>query len=95
MSYIKSLRITTQQWNDLRDRLQQDYPASVMLIRSAMRRQLGFVVREHKEWVRHGPEYESLMGRSHFPQTYVYLDFYNEIQKTFFMLKYSEYIQAK
>lgn len=69
--------LTHGQWNKLAERIKQDYPPSVYLIRDKMQRVLGFVSRLHRT-----SNYDSL----------VYLDFYDEPKKTMFLLKYSEYL---
>lgn len=82
MSYIKSIRMRPSTWNRLRERLDRDYPRSTMIIRYKMKQDLGFLVREHTEW------------RDLQPRVVVYLDFYNELQQTMFLLKYSEYLES-
>jgi len=78
---MKSLQLTTKQWAKLREQIKEDYPPSVYLLRAKMRSVLGFTNREHREWSDDG-YYKYTM----------YLDFFNEAQKTFFLLKYGEYI---
>ena len=81
MSYIKSIRMRPATWKRLKERLEQDYPRSTMIISYKMKRDLGFVARKHTEW------------RDSQPHVVVYLDFYNELQQTMFLLKYSEYLE--
>jgi hypothetical protein len=60
------------------------------MVRGKMRDVLGFVDREHREWVSEGilaHGYEA--GRT---ITTIHLDFYNEPKHTMFLLKYSEYL---
>lgn len=69
------------QWEKLKNRLQNDYSPSVILIRDKMRKTLGFVDREHRWWTER-------IGY----QTQICLDFYDEPKRTMFLLKYSEYL---
>ncbi len=81
------IKLTPNQWHVLRDRLRQDYPASVMLIRSRMREVLGFTDRSHVHWFR---PLGSSVARGN---QEVHLDFFNDALETFFRIKYAEYIQ--
>jgi len=79
----KSITLTPSQWEQLKIQLQKDYSPSVLLIRSKMRNVLGFVDREHREYI------------GDFKGGYRYvvnLDFYNEPKRLMFLLKYTEYI---
>ena len=79
------IKLTPKQWNSIRICLWEDYPPSIMLIRSSMKRELGFVPRLHKEWVDPDTDDEEYHGRY---QETVYLDFYDDAKETFFRLKY-------
>ena len=69
-------------WDSLKNRLYQDYPQSVVLVRDKMKRVLGFTPREHAYFDRDDAEfYEE-----------VHLDFYDEQKRTMFLLKYSEFL---
>jgi hypothetical protein len=73
-------------WRLIHARLVDEYPASVMLIRSRMREVLGFTVREHQQWKESG---KSSDGRAYgHMQTCIYLDFYNDAMESWFQLKY-------
>lgn len=78
----KPIKISTKNWEKLLDRLRQDYPPSVTMIRQKMKSKLGFVPRDH------------LLYDDYFT-TVVYLDFYDEPKKTMFILKYSEYLTTQ
>jgi len=52
-----------------------------MLLSSRMKDNLGFTVREHREWTE---QRGSMVD--------IRLDFYNEPKRTMFLLKYSEYL---
>lgn len=79
----KSIKLTEPQWSNLKVKLSQDYPPSVLLIREKMQRVLGFVNRHHSDWS--GGRYRN----------FVFLDFYDEPKKTMFALKYSEYMHDR
>lgn len=83
---LVSTALTLGQWNRLRERLVRDYPLSYIIMRSVMQRELGFTVRRHAHWIQNRDN----LG---YYRDCVYLDWYNGAKKTFFMLKYSEYIQ--
>ena len=84
---IKPIELSKAQWEKLYEQLKKDYPPSVMLIRNKMRSKLGFVDREYKHW-------DDNMGKyGGWRKNCVMLDFYSESKRTFFMLKYSDYIQ--
>jgi hypothetical protein len=85
----KPIELSHLQWKRFREQLQKDYPPSVMLMRSRMQIKLGFIDREYKHW-------DDNMGKyGGWHKNCVMLDFYNESKRTFFMLKYSEYIQQE
>jgi hypothetical protein len=79
----KPIELTHAQFEKLIERLKQDYPPSVIIIRSRMKEKLGFTTREYTEWeVGVGIRKRCMM-----------LDFYSEKKRTFFIMKYSDYIQ--
>jgi len=79
--YIKSISITEKEWEKIRTHIKQDYGEKILLITYVLRRELGFTPRIDRKWIDDGD-----YGSGY--QTTVWLDFYNEEQKTFFMLKY-------
>jgi hypothetical protein len=46
----KPIELTHTQFEKLIERLKQDYPPSVIIIRSRMKEKLGFTTREYTEW---------------------------------------------
>lgn len=71
------LKITRKQWNVIEKQLKEEYKyqPSVFLIRSTMRRVLGFTTRQSSVWdEEHGK--------------FIYLDFFDESKKSYFILKY-------
>jgi len=85
-----SIKLSESDWASLHDRIKQDYPRSVTLIREKMKRALGFVPREHEEWI-----LGNVGNNLKFPTTTIYLDFYDDKKKTMFVMKYSEYLEGK
>ena len=85
----KPIELSGSQWAKLYAQLKKDYPPSVMLIRDKMRLKLGFVDREYKDW-------DDSMGKyGGYRKNCVMLDFYSEKKRTFFIMKYSEYINKE
>jgi hypothetical protein len=86
----KSIALRPQQWETLKTQLQKDYPLSVTTIRWKMQEVLGFVVREHTELSFN----KNNNGRKYLESRKItmYLDCYNESKFTFFLLKYSDYL---
>jgi hypothetical protein len=79
-------------WDPIQDQLNKEYGAKIM-ISYVCRRELGFTVRRHKGLEPHDSvEWEVMKSegwkhRYHY-QEQVHLDFYNEAQQSFFVLKY-------
>lgn len=90
----KSLILTHKSWNTIYDRIRKDYPPSVTLLREKMKTVLGFTPRAHEEWI----VYDTVdrrnvgWGTKACVQT-IHLDFYSEPKRTFFLLKYGDYIE--
>ena len=84
---------SVQEFEELHDRLMEDHGRSTMLISWKMKRELGFTIRNHKGLVPHSEvEWEMMKDegwkhRYHY-ESQVHLDFYNEAQQTWFVLKY-------
>ena len=85
----KPIEISKAQWSNLVDQLSQDYPRSVMLLREKMKSKLGFTTREYREWDKDMGKYGG------YRKNCVLLDFYSEKKRTFFIMKYSDYIQPE
>jgi hypothetical protein len=81
------------EWYNLAERLRKEYGQSIMLISARCKRELGFTVRHHKGLVPHDSvEWEQMKEegwkhRYHY-EDQIHLDFYNEAQQTWFVLKY-------
>jgi len=80
LKIIASTRLYQAEWLMLYNKLAKDYPHSVLLIRSKCKNTLGFLPRTHTEWF----DSES--------NSCIMLDWYNETKKTFFLIKYAEYL---
>jgi len=80
------------EWSLLQSQLRSEYGDRIM-ISFVCRRELGFTVRHHKGLVPHTTiaweltKDEGWQHRYHY-EDQVHLDFYNEAQQTFFILKY-------
>lgn len=71
------LTLTRTQWKIIENQLKEEYQdqPSAFLIRSTMRRVLGFTTRQGNVWdEKHGK--------------FVYLDFFDESKESYFILKY-------
>jgi hypothetical protein len=67
------------EWNTIQDQLLDDWPRSHIILRSVMKRELGFTVRKRDVWQGSGLIYTT---------TTVYLDFFDDAKETWFALKY-------
>jgi hypothetical protein len=82
-----------REFEELHHRLLEEYGRGTMLISWRLKRELGFTIRHHKglaEWDKDQWEVmksEGFQNRHHY-EMQVHLDFYNEAQQSFFMLKY-------
>lgn len=87
---MKALKLTVNQWHNIRQEIDKQYPRSVTMVRWKMKEVLGFTPRDHEEWVviDHTGDRERRMLKKE-----VHLDFYNESQRTMFLLKYSDWIE--
>ena len=82
----KPIELSQSQWNKLSEQLQKDYPPSVALLSSGMKRKLGFTPRSYKDW-------DNSMGKyGGWRKNCIMLDFYSEKKRTFFIMKYADYI---
>lgn len=82
----KPIEISHKSWHKLVAQLKKDYPASVLLIREKTKDKLGFVPREYRDW-----DSDNLKYR----KNCIMLDFYSEKKRTFFLMKYSEYLDEQ
>jgi len=91
------IRLTESQWVPLHHRLSRDYRhrPSVLMIRNAMRREIGCTVRRHRQWqdTREQAPATGWLEYSGHMQEWICLDFYDAAQETWFRLKYAEYLE--
>lgn len=85
---MKPIVLSEQHWMKLRHQLIQTQSKSVMLTRWKMREVLGFTDRCHSEWVNEVNKW----GGMGYERREVHLDFYDEAKRTFFLLKYGDWI---
>jgi len=76
----KPLKLTHKQWKTLVEELKKDYKPCVVLLRSRMEKQLGFLPREYKDYDKENNRYR---------ENCIMLDFYSEKKRTFMLMKYS------
>ena len=81
------------EWYELANRLRTEYGQSIMLISAKCKRELGFTVRHHKGLEKRNEVEWAIMklegwDNRYYYQDQVHLDFYNEAQMSFFVLKY-------
>lgn len=82
----KPIEVSRSQWNKLLEKLKEEYPASVLLLRERTKARLGFVPREYKDW-------DENMGKyGGWRKNCIMLDFYSEKKRTWFIMKYGEYL---
>lgn len=90
---MKHITLTHNEWKAIKQRIIEEYPPSVYLIRDKMKQVLGFTVREHRRWL--DPESEEQVETFEDTWSEIHLDFYDEQLKTMFILKYYEQNKIK
>ena len=78
---MKPIKISERAYEELLLVLKRDYPPSVLYISWKRESVLGLSFRHHTIWELYSSE------------TVVYLDFYDELKQTFFLIKYGEYLK--
>ncbi len=86
---MKPITLKIRQWVEILKQIKETYPPSVHLSREKMRRVLGFTPRVHRERV----DIDSTEDTSYGYKKTVYLDFFDEQQRTMFLLKYGDYLR--
>jgi hypothetical protein len=79
---IKHWELTHAEWNKIREQIRAEHGPSMVMLRSKMRDELGFLPREHRPWV---PK----MDGGHWGETVIHIDFYTEVARTYFLMKYN------
>jgi len=85
----KAISLSQHEWRILREKLEEEYSPSVFMIRSKMKRVLGFVDRKHLILEDQKDKHGNDITRAYYS---VRLDFYSEKKYTWFLLKYSDFI---
>jgi len=80
------------EWNEISSKISKEYGSKIM-ISWVLKRELGFTIRHHKGLVEHDKDVWEVMKSEGYHNRYhyedqVHLDFYNEAQMSFFVLKY-------
>lgn len=81
-----------QEFEELFHRLFEEYGRSTMMISWKMKRELGFTIRHHQGLAKHTDREEGWLEdefrhKYHYEQQ-IHLDFFDEAQQSFFILKY-------
>ena len=79
-----TLTLSVRRWQLLQERIIEDYGRATMLISWRLKANLGFTVREHRDYDVDG-----------WQSTTIRLDFYDEQLQTMFLLRYGEYINTE
>ena len=82
-----------REFEELHYRLLKEHGQSTMMISWKTKRELGFTIRHHKGLAEHDKDTWEMMKSEGFHNRYhyesqVHLDFYNEAQQSWFVLKY-------
>ena len=72
--------LTHAEWDRIRKQIRTEFGPSMVMLRSKMRDELGFLPREHHAWV-------SKMDGGHYTSE-IHIDFYTESARTWFLLKF-------
>lgn len=81
----KTLTLSHDAWEELKDKIAEDYGRTTVLISWRLKSTLGFTVREHRDYTQ--DEWQK--------RNTIRLDFWDEQLQTLFLLKYSEYINVE
>jgi len=79
----KPIEISQRNWLRLQEQIRDDYPLGVSLIKGRMKKVLGFTPRDYKD-------YDKSTNR--YIKNCMMLDFYSEKKRTFFIMKYGEFL---
>jgi len=79
----KPIEVSHKNYEKLWDKLKEDYPPSVILIKRKRIEKLGFTPRDYREYDKANGLYKT---------SCMMLDFYSEKKRTFFIMKYGEFL---
>ena len=88
----KPVVLSEKIWANLYSQIARDYPPSVLLIRNKMREVLGFTTRRHEVWLDRNVDSRDFGYGTKYCVYTIHLDFYSELKRTMFLLKYSDII---
>lgn len=77
------IKLSLAQWGQIHRDLASNNPPAIMLIREVMKRELGFTVRRHREWMFE----EGYDGHGDWVEE-IHLDFVDTQKELLFRLKY-------
>jgi hypothetical protein len=80
------IEVSRANWTKLEKKLRDDYPLSVSLIRGKMKKVLGFTPREYILYSTDARRYT---------KNCIMLDFFSEKKRTFFIMKYGDYLNER
>lgn len=84
---MSTIKLKSEQWTPILEKIEQDYGRATALITFAMKRELGFQVRYHRFWKKDDGTAGSYDGYGEYVIE-IHLDFDNEAAATHFRLKY-------
>lgn len=86
---MRSIILRHREWEQVFAKIKEEYAdtPSIYLMRNKMRTQLGFTVREHRNYNEQDVEYD-LNNDWRDYRSQIHIDFYSEAARTMFVLKY-------
>jgi hypothetical protein len=81
----KTLTISHHAWDELKEKISEDYGLATAIISWRLRDQLGFTVREHTD-------YQSGANDGWIKGNTIRLDFWDDQLQTMFLLKYADFL---
>ena len=81
----KTIILSFYAWDKLKTKIVEDYGQSTVLISWRLRDQLGFTVREHRDYT----------NKDYNLTHTVRLDFWDDAMQTIFLLKYSDFLDSQ
>ena len=82
------VKLTLNEWASIYNQLAVEFPPSYLLIRDAMKRNLGFTVRKHEEWILRQVDPKDVGFGTKYKTECVCLDFFDTTKETWFRLSY-------
>jgi hypothetical protein len=82
------VKLTLNEWASICNQLAQEWPLSYLLTQDAMKRNLGFTVHKHEEWILRSVDSKDVGFGTKYKTECVCLDFFNTTKETWFRLRY-------